>query len=148
MSASPYLPQRHLNLIPNPAPQETQFSVRPSITERFSQLLREIESFLLACSHEEMRKFWHAISELRHGLQNCAVSSEVPQFLTGRRKQRDFCRILEVLADLPYPKMHLSNHLAPNSGHRDRMASQPNQLHQSQLRERGVFAYPYLAVQR
>ena len=112
MSAPHHLPQRHLNLLPNPIPKTSPFSVRPNIADRFSQLLNEIEFFLLTCTYEEICKFWQAIADLRHRLQKPVDSSEVPQFLTSRRKQRDFCRILEVLADLPYPKLHLSNHLA------------------------------------
>ncbi|OYQ62086.1 hypothetical protein B9G53_23875 [Pseudanabaena sp. SR411] len=116
MSAPHHLPQRHLQLIPNQpsqrSPLRSQFAMRPSIADRFSQLLHEIEAFLLACTYEEMCSFWNAITNLRQYLQKNSNSSEMPQFLNGRRQQRDFCRILEVLADLPYPKLHLSKHLA------------------------------------
>lgn len=145
MSASHHLPQRHLNLLPSSAPQNLLFSVRPSISDRFSQLLHEIEVFLLACTYEEMCKFWNAIANLRHCLQSYDDPSEVPQFLTGRRRQRDFCRILEVLADLPYPQMHLSNHLATGSG--DRNGSKQTQLRQPKSRQ-GNFDYPHLVTQR
>ena len=116
MSAPNHLPQRHLRLIPSHpserSPLRSQFAIRPSIADRFSQLLHEIEAFLLACTYEEMCSFWNAIANLRQYLQKNSNSSEMPQFLNGRRQQRDFCRILEVLADLPYPQMHLSKHLA------------------------------------
>ncbi len=145
MSASHRLPQRHLNLLPNPSPQNSSFAVRPSIADRFSQLIHEIEIFLLACTYEEMCKFWKAIANLRHYLQNAADPSEVPQFLTGRRRQRDFCRILEVLADLPYPKMHLSSHLSASSNLvGDLQTAQPTQS----LPRHGSLGYPHLATQR
>lgn len=135
MSAPHHLPQRHLNLISSSLPslpsQTSAFGVRPSIADRFSQLLHDIESFLLACTYEEMCSFWNAIADLRQHLQRNANPSEMPQFLNGRRKQRDFCRILEVLADLPYPQMHLSNRLAERSGDR-----------------RTQHVYPHLATQR
>ncbi|GBO52968.1 hypothetical protein APA_769 [Pseudanabaena sp. lw0831] len=134
MSAPHHLPQRHLNLMSHPR-QTSQFGVRPSIADRFSQLLSEIESFLLACTYEEMCSFWNAIANLRQYLQKDTNSSEVPQFLNGRRKQRDFCRILEVLADLPYPQLHLSTHLAARTGD----LRQPQQT---------SFVYPHLVIQR
>lgn len=140
MSASHHLPQRHLNLLPSSVPQNSSFSVRPSISERFSQLIHEIEVFLLACTYEEMCKFWNAIANLRHCLQNCAYPSEVPQFLTGRRRHREFCRILEVLADLTYPQMHLSNHLAVGKG-----SKQTQTYPHSQQSDLG---YPHLVTQR
>jgi hypothetical protein len=135
MSAPHHLPQRHLNLISGHPSQTSQFGVRPSIADRFSQLLSEIESFLLACTHEEMCSFWNAIANLRQCLQKNTNSSEVPQFLNGRKQQRDFCRILEVLADLPYPHLHLSTNLAERSS--DRRQQRQNS-----------FAYPHLATQR
>ncbi len=145
MSASHRLPQRHLNLLPSPASQNSSFAVRPSVADRFSQLIHEIEVFLLACTYEEMCKFWNAIANLRYYLQNSAETSEVPQFLTGRRRQRDFCRILEVLADLPYPKMHLSSHLSTSSN----LVGDRRTAQQTQLQPRhGSFAYPHLATQR
>ena len=135
MSAPHHLPQRHLQLIPSHpierSPQRSQFAVRPSIADRFSQLLHEIEAFLLACTYEEMCSFWNAIANLRQYLQKSSNSSEMPHFLNGRRQQRDFCRILEVLADLPYPKLHLSKHLAERVGDR-----------------RTHHVYPHLVTQR
>jgi len=121
MSAPHPLPQRHLNLIsslPNSLRQTSQFGVRPSMADRFSQLLHEIEVFLWACTYEEMCSFWKAIANLRHYLQKNVNPLEMPQFLNDRRKHRDFSRILEVLADLPYPKLHLSHHVAERSGDR------------------------------
>jgi hypothetical protein len=132
MSAPHHLPQRHLNLIPSYPRQTSQFGVRPSIADRFSQLLSDIESFLLACTHEEMCSFWNAIANLRHYLQKNTNSSEVPQFLNGRKQQRDFSRILEVLADLPYPHLHLSTQLPECMGDRRRQH----------------YAYPHLVAQR
>lgn len=132
MSAPHHLPQRHLNLIPSYPSQTSQFGIRPSIADRFSQLLSEIESFLLACTHEEMCSFWNAIANLRQYLQKNTNSSEVPQFLNGRKQQRDFCRILEVLADLPYPHLHLSTQLPKRSG----------------ARRSQHYAYPHLVAQR
>jgi hypothetical protein len=117
MSAPHHLPQRHLNLISGQYSQTSQFDVRPSIADRFSQLLSEIESFLMACTHEEMCSFWNAIANLRQYLQKDNNSSEVPQFLNGRKQQRDFCRILEVLADLSYPQLHLSTQVDERIGH-------------------------------
>lgn len=115
--------------------QTSEFDIRPSMVDRFSQLLHEIEAFLFACTHEEMCRFWNAIANLRQyllkDLQKVANPSGVPQFLNNRRKQRNFCRILEVLADLPYPKLHRSHHLPKRSGDR----RQPN-YH--------TFAYPHL----
>jgi hypothetical protein len=118
MSAPHHLPQRHLNLISSHPRQTSQFGVRPSIVDRFSQLLSEIESFLLACTHEEMCSFWNAIANLREYLQRNTSSLEVPQFLNGRKQQRDFCRILEVLADLPYPHLRLSTQVTEGTGDR------------------------------
>jgi hypothetical protein len=124
MSAPKNLPKRHLNIISSSLPsspsQTSQFEVRPSITDRFSHLLSEIESFLLVCTYEEMCSFWNAIANIRQCLQKTTNPSEVPQFLSGRRKQRDFSRLLEVLADLPYPKLHLSTQLAKHKGDRRR----------------------------
>jgi hypothetical protein len=135
MSAPHHFPQRHLNQISSSLPsspsQSSAFGVRPSIADRFSHLLDDIEAFLLACTYEEMCSFWNAIADLRQYLQKTTNPSEVPQFLNGRRKQRDFCRILEVLADLPYPKLHLSKRLAERSGDR-----------------RTHHVYPHLAAQR
>ncbi len=130
MSAPHHLPQRHLNLISGHPRQTSQFGVRPSIADRFSQLLSEIESFLLACTHEEMCSFWNAIANLRQYLQKNPNSSEVPHFLNGRKQQRDFCRILEVLADLPYPHLHLT------------------QLPESISDRRQHYVYPHLVAQR
>jgi len=133
---------RHLNLISsrtNSPRQTSPFGIRPRIADRFSQLLHEIEAFLLACTYEEMCSFWDAIANLRQylekDLERAANYSEVPQFLNNRRKKRDFCRILEVLADLSYPQMHLSHHLPKRSGDR----RQPN---------RHAFVHPRLATQR
>jgi len=149
MSASHRLPQRHLNLLPSPAPQNSSFAVRPSVADRFSQLLHEIEVFLLACTYEEMCKFWNAIANLRHYLQDSSKPYAVPQFLTARRRQRDFSRILEVLADLPYPKMHLSSHLATNT---HLGGANPRGDRQTQWQSLGSqhrdFPYPHLATQR
>jgi hypothetical protein len=131
MSAPHHLPQRHLNLISDQYSQTSQFGVRPSIADRFSQLLSDIESFLMACTHEEMCSFWNAIANLRQYLQKANNSSEVPHFLNGRKQQRDFCRILEVLADLPYPHLHLSTHVGER-------ASDRRQHH----------VYPHLVTQR
>lgn len=130
MSAPHHLPQRHLRLIPSHPSERFQTAIRPSIADRFSQLLHEIEAFLLACTYEEMCSFWNAIANLRQYLQKNSNSSEMPQFLTGRRQQRDFCRILEVLADLPYPKLHLSKHLSERADRRTH------------------HVYPHLAIQR
>ena len=126
MSAPHHLPQRHLNLISGQYSQTSQFGVRPSMVDRFSQLLSEIESFLLACTYEEMCSFWNAIANLRQYLQKDTNSSEVPQFLSGRKNQRDFCRILEVLADLPYPQLHLSTHVAERASDRLRQHVYPH----------------------
>jgi hypothetical protein len=114
-------------------------SVRPSIADRLSRLLQEIEAFLLASTYEEMCNFWKAIANLRQCLQNPSYQSEVPQFLTDRRKHRDFCRILEVLADLPYPKLHLSSQLSQQLSDRSRF-QQTQQAHQY-----SAFGYPHLA---
>jgi hypothetical protein len=143
MSASQHLPQRHLNLIPrsstNSPRQASQFGVRPSIADRFSQLLYEIEAFLFTCTHEEMCSFWNAIANLRQylgkDLQGAANYSEVPQFLNNRRKKRDFYRILEVLADLPHPNLHRSQHLPKRSGDRHKL-------------NRHAFVHPHLATQK
>ena len=140
MSAPHHLPQRHLNLLTSSPRPKSQFWVRPSISDRLLQLLGEIEAFLLACTYEEMCNFWNAIANLRQHLQNKANPAEVPQFLAGRRKQRDFCRILEVLADLPYPKLHLSCHLTIRSGDRTRPQQRESQ--------HSAFGYPHLAMQR
>jgi hypothetical protein len=131
MSAPHHLPQRHLNLISSYPRQTSKFGVRPSIADLFSQLLSDIESFLLACTHEEMCSFWNAIANLRQYLQKNTNSSEVPHFLNGRKQQRDFCRILEVLADLPYPQLHLSSQLPEHTGD-----------------HRQHYVYPHLVTQR
>ncbi|OIP77127.1 MAG: hypothetical protein AUK48_04535 [Oscillatoriales cyanobacterium CG2_30_44_21] len=111
-------PQRHLSLlnkIPQPNPCQkvgastSRGSSRKSIGDRLLALVNEIEAFLKVCTYEEMCNFWAAVTDLRHRLHKSPYVSEVPQFLNGRRQTRDFCRILEVLADLPYPQMHLSN---------------------------------------
>jgi|GEM_PF-707268 len=137
MSAPHHLPQRHLNLIPSSTHKTSQFFVRPHIADRLCQLLDEIEAFLWTCSYEEMCNFWNAISNLRQCIQKRPHQPQVPQFLTCRRKQRDFCRILEVLADLPYPKLHLSDHPVRRSG--DRAKSQQLKPLQS------AFAHPHFA---
>ncbi|NUN63693.1 hypothetical protein HCU40_02780 [Pseudanabaena biceps] len=123
MSAPHHLPQRHLNLSGRPhrrsrnrshgfAVQNPPSATQASVTDRLSLLIDEIEAFLQVCTYEEMCNFWDALHTLRQCLQKEAYSSEVPQFLTGRQQNRDFCRILEVLADLPYPKLHLSEKLS------------------------------------
>jgi hypothetical protein len=146
MSATNHLPQFHLNLLPessNTVTNGSAFSISPNVSDRFSQLLNVIEMFLLTCTYEEICKFWQAIDNLRHCLESSVNYSDVPQFLTDRRKQRDFCRILEVLADLSYPKLHSSNHLSPhlakNSG--DRRNSQRTPPLDSDI------GYPHLSVQ-
>lgn len=118
MSATHHLPQRHLNLLTSSTYPTAQFSARSNVADRLSQILEAIEGFLLTCTYAEMCNFWNAIANLRQSLPKCIESNQVPQFLTYRRKQRDFCRILQVLADLPYPKLHLSNHQATKSGDR------------------------------
>jgi hypothetical protein len=108
-----HLPKRHLNLLTNFTSQKHQDCRPASIADRFCYLLDEIESFLLTCTYDEICKFWNAIDNLRQYFQNFqkrTQQSEVPNFLNHRRQKRDFCRILEVLADLSYPKLHLSNH--------------------------------------
>jgi len=120
MSAPPYfperhLPKRHLNLLTNLATPKHQPCPRLSIADRLSCLLDEIESFLLTCTYDEICRFWNAIDNLRQYFQKFQKQqtnqAEVPKFLNHRRQKRDFSRILEVLADLSYPKLHLSNHL-------------------------------------
>ena len=109
-----HFPQRHLNVLPNFATPKHQASPRPNITDRLWHLLDEIELFLWTCTHDEICKFWNAIDNLRQYFQNFqkrTQQAEVPNFLNYRRQKRDFYRILEVLANLSYPKMHLSNHL-------------------------------------
>ncbi|MBD2178467.1 hypothetical protein H6F42_16230 [Pseudanabaena sp. FACHB-1998] len=120
MSAIHHLPQRPSPLESSTSSRSPHLAVRPSIADRLSQLLHEIEAFLLACTYEEMCNFWKAIANLRQSLKNSSCPSEVPQFLTDRRKHRDFCRILEVLADLPYPKLHLSSQLSSQFSDRHR----------------------------
>lgn len=115
MSAPHYFPERHLNVLTNFATQKDQAHLRPRIADRLWHLLDEIESFLLTCTYDEICRFWNAIDNLRQyfqedDLQQQTQQAEVPNFLNHRRQKRDFCRILEVLADLPYPKLHLSNH--------------------------------------
>lgn len=122
-------PQRHLNLLNKTPPSYqrqvvgstvpiSQIASRQSIGDRLLALVIEIEAFLRVCSYEEMCNFWEAVSNLRQRLPKSSYSSEVPQFLTGRRQNRDFCRILEVLADLPYPKLHSSAQVNRASGAR------------------------------
>ena len=137
MSTPHHLLQRHLNLLPSSTHKTSQFFVRPHIADRLYQLLDEIEAFLWTCSYEEICNFWNAISNLRQCIQKRHNQPQVPQFLTCRRKQRDFCRILEVLADLPYPKLHLSHHPVRHSG--DRAKSQQLKPPQS------AFAHPHFA---
>lgn len=132
-SRSPYLSGQTVS---GQAISGRPISMRPSIADRLSQLLHEIETFLLACNHEEMCKFWKAIAKLRHSFQNSAYQSEVPQFLTERRKHRDFCRILEVLADLPYPKLHLSSNLSSQVSDRSRF---------QETQPYSAFGYPHSA---
>jgi hypothetical protein len=114
MSATYHLPRQNLqSLVSPPCPRSSKRSpaLRPPIADRIVQLLREIETFLTTCTYEEISSFWQAVSHLRQHLHRVTRRSEVPCFLDCRRKNRDFCRILEVLADLPYPKMHLSHSL-------------------------------------
>ncbi len=118
MSATHHLPRQNLQLITSPpCPNNSRRSpaLRPHIADRIVQLLREIETFLITCTYEEINSFWQAVSHLRQHLHKIIRRSEIPCFLDYRRKNRDFCRILEVLADLPYPQMHLSNSLAAKS---------------------------------
>jgi hypothetical protein len=106
------LPSQHIDLLLLNSPSATSRGfLRPHIAARFDQVLDEVEEFLLTCNHEEVCTFWNSLNQLRQCLRHPPYQSEVPQFLAFRRKQRDFDRILEVLADLPYPKMHLSNDL-------------------------------------
>ena len=79
-------------------------------SDRLWRLLNEIESFLLTCTYDERCRFWNSINNLRQNFQKRTRQAEVPNFLNHRRRKRNFCRILEVLADLSYPKLHLSNH--------------------------------------
>jgi len=135
-------PQRHLNLLsktPKTHQRKTvgftnqisQIDSYTRISDRLSALVSEIEAFLRVCTYEEMCNFWDAITNLRHRLHKSPYSSEVPQFLSGRRQNRDFCRILEVLADLPYPQMHLSDQVIRASSPRrqTKVASYATQLH-------------------
>jgi hypothetical protein len=140
---------RHLNLLTSSTYSSSQFAQsqfveRPNITDRFVQLLEAIDDFLLNCTYAEMCNFWNAIANLRQKLQKYTQQSPVPFFLTIRRKQRDFCRILEVLADLTYPQLHLSDHLADKAG--DRLNSPPTRSRQGAFQ--GAFANPHLATQR
>ncbi|MCA6586057.1 MAG: hypothetical protein ACK5EU_02055 [Pseudanabaena sp.] len=145
MSAYHRLSQIHLSLSPSSSPKYSSFEVHPSLPDQFSQLIHEIEEFLLACSYEEMCKFWNSIANLRHYLHNSSNPHDVPQFLTVRRRQRDFCRILEVLAYLPYSQMHLSSHLSSRSNlELDRRTGQKNNLHPRY----GAYTHPHLATQR
>jgi hypothetical protein len=89
--------------------QQRSPALRPHIADLMVQLLLDIETFLITCTHEEIRSFWQKISHLRQHLHRVIQRSEIPCFLDFRRKNRDLCRILEVLADLTYPQMHLSN---------------------------------------
>ena len=137
---------RHLNLLISSTYStsqfaQSQFAERPNISDRFVQLLEAVEDFLLNCTYAEMCNFWSAIADLRQKLQKYTQQSPVPSFLTSRRKQRDFCRILEVLADLPYPQLHLSNHLADKSG--DRVGGESWRSRQSTFQS--AFANPHLA---
>ena len=145
MSAYHRLSQIHLSLSPSSSPKYSSFEVHPSLPDQFSQLIHEIEEFLLACTYDEMCKFWNSIANLRHYLHNSSNSYEVPQFLTARRRQRDFCRILEVLAYLPYPQMHLSSHLSAKSNLVvDRRTDQQNNLYPRY----GAFAHHHLATEK
>lgn len=110
MSAANYPPQHHPHQIPH-SPPTRKANLHPSLSDRLHYLLHEIESFLLACTYEEMCSFWKAIAQMRQYFQDLRAYSlyaDVPYFLSDRRKNRDFCRILEVLATLNYPKLHLS----------------------------------------
>ena len=112
MSATHHLPRQKLQSIASsPCPKSSKRSpaLRPQIADRIVQLLLDIENFLATCTHEEINSFWQSISHLRQYLHRNIQRSEIPCFLDFRRKNRDFCRILEVLADLTYPQMHLSN---------------------------------------
>lgn len=112
MSAPNYLPQRHLKPIPNSPPS----TGRATSSHRLAHLLHEIESFLFACTYEEMCSFWKAIAHMRQyfqDFQSHSLYADIPYFLSDRRKNRDFCRILEVLANLNYPKLHLSQSPRP-----------------------------------
>jgi hypothetical protein len=111
MSATHQFPPRHLNLLTNSSCKQPNFSSCPSITDRVLSLLEAIEKFLLTCTSLEMCRFWKAVHNLR---QSLSKKPDIPQFLNNRRKKRSFIRILEVLANLPYPKMHLSEHLLPS----------------------------------
>jgi hypothetical protein len=113
MSAPHHFLLRQLDLGAKPAPKKSPIDIRPSIGDRFASLLQEIESFLLVCSYEELCSFWEAIADLREYPPKVTTRLEVPQFLNTRKKQRNFCRILEVLADLPYPKLSLSHRNQP-----------------------------------
>jgi hypothetical protein len=118
MSATHHLPRQNLQSMASlPCPKQSKRSpiLRPHIADRILQLLCEIETFLITCTYEEISSFWQALSNLRQHLHRVTRQLEVPYFLDFRRKNRDFCRILEVLADLPYPKMHLSNSLGAKS---------------------------------
>lgn len=111
------LSSQQIDLLLNLPFPNSQGSLRPHIAARFDQVLSEVEDFLLSCTHEEICIFWNSLNQLRQSLKHPDYQSELPQFLAFRRKQRDFDRILEVLADLPYPKMHLSNYLDESSNH-------------------------------
>ena len=114
MSAPYYFPEPHLNVFTNFAAQKHQASPRSNVTDRLWHLLNEIELFLGTCTYDEICKFWNAIDNLRQYFQNFqkrTQQAEVPNFLNHRRQKRDFYRILEVVTDLSYPKMHLSNDL-------------------------------------
>lgn len=115
MSATHHQPRKNRQSVTSlPCPKQSQRSpaLRPHIADRIVQLLREIETFLLTCTYEEIGRFWEVVSHLRQHLHKVIKRSEVPCFLDCRRKNRDFSRILEVLADLTYPQMHLSNFLS------------------------------------
>jgi hypothetical protein len=103
MSASNFFKQRQSSTFPRTA--------SPSVPERFYKLINDIEKFLWACTEEEVCHFWQAIAHLRQYIQMQAKRSPIPNFLNYRRKNRDFTRILTVLADLNYPQMHLSKQL-------------------------------------
>lgn len=139
MSAPQYLPQRHLNLLTDSSLKASQEFVRPCIADRFLILLDDIEAFLFDCTYEEMCNFWNAITNLRVNLKKRLDQSAVPHFLTGRRKNRDFARILEVLADLSYPKLHLSSKIAERLS--DRIQAE---MHSNQ----SATDHPHFAAQR
>jgi hypothetical protein len=144
MSVSHRLPQYHFDCLHTSAQEYeaigSHFSVRPNIADRFSQLMSEIENFLLACTYEEACNFWQAIADLRQCLQKNSRQAKVPQFLTDSRKQRKFCRILEVLVDLSHPKLHLSEFPFVDAGDRSRFPQKQDHRRNS--------AHPHIATFR